>query len=594
MQQPNSKRNKIKETQKQPKFNSLSTPEDLEDEPLPMEYKIASINKNTNEKNSKKLIQTNLTQSIWQEETKGNQITEEEVNEIQIPFSNQIKQILNSKEKICNKNKDFNNIENKNNKNIKGYQHTSNNFSNISENLNFKNVNSFKNTNITEVILIGDEEEDKPINYSEIKKYSLNSMAKNTTASIKTINSNESGNQIKNPIMEEQADFDKKNLNQRNFDDTNNFNNQKVKSEYSSENKTNGNSFTKFDDEDKSNEKNQGHSIIINNNYKNIQNNGKYRTASQKSYDEEIRNNINFNKENNPNNIVRNYKTLNKINKNKNVNSDPLIKNPVLNNIETNIAEKTDIEPKSIKNANLRESSMQPKKGDITPEMLSLNNENEIKEKFDNSEEKEYIGTITLSELEENASVNVGIGNVKKNTTMNDLTRNSFISTKINNNQNFEFINKNQIKNNNKPKENIQCILKQNKTATYTDNLENPNQINNCPANNQELNPNVNDQTTNFFEFRKINDNNLQNNHNLNNDQNQKANFSPNGYLVPHKSNPLNRSGNNSANNSYNISRSEINFTHNITQNCLKTQNSSKFFYLNFTIIKNKKIKRLY
>jgi hypothetical protein len=584
MQQPNSKRNQIKEIQKQPKFNSLNTPEDLDDEPLPMEYTIASINKSTNEKNSKKLFQTNLPQSVRPEETKGNEITEEEENEIQIPFSNQIKRIKNFEEKICIKNNDFNNNENKNNKNINGYEQTSNNFSNFTENLNFRNVNSFKNTNIIEVILLGDEEEDKPINYNEIKKYSLNSMAKITTASIKTINSNESGNQIKNPIMEEQADFERKNLNQRNFDDLNNLNNQNVKSEYSSENKTNGKSFTKFDDRDKTYEKNQGHSIITNNNYISIPNNGKYRTASQKRFDEEFSNNIHFNKENNPNNIVRNYKTLDKININNNLNSAPLIKNPVLNNIEKNIVEKTDIEPKSIKSANLWESSMQPKKGDLTPGRFNLNNENEIKEKFDNSEEKEYIGTITLSELEKNASVNVGNGNVKKNATMNDLTRNSFISTQINNNQNFEFINKNKIKNNNKPKENIHCILKQNKTATYKDNLENPNQINNCPANNQELTPNVNDQTTNFFEFRKFNDNNLQNNY-----QNLKANFSPNGYLAPHKSNPINRSGNNSANNSYNISRSEINLTHNITQNCLKTQNSSKFFYLNFTIIKKTK-----
>jgi glutaminyl-tRNA synthetase len=66
--------------------------------------------------------------------------------------------------------------------------------------------------------------------------------------------------------------------------------------------------------------------------------------------------------------------------------------------------------------------------------------ENKVNEKSQKLEEKEYIVNTNHSEMEEKASVNPAISNIKKNTTMNDLKFNNAIKgnqiNKSNNNNN--------------------------------------------------------------------------------------------------------------------------------------------------------------
>lgn len=602
LKQTNLKNKEMSGMMKQPNCNKVFNQEDSEDEPLPMDYSskmrsIASINNQMNDKNTnqKKNFESNFSQVKKAEENKKTEILADEgEDEIQVPMSNQLKQINNQENKnnFYLGNENYKNCSVSNNK-YGSYNTTRNNFpNNFNENLSVQNVNTLKTLSVNENIFpIGDEEEDKPINLSEIKKLSLNSQLKNNSLNKNTLNSNDSGNLTKSP---------ESNIHQGGLSDLN-FNNQSSNPPKHRID-VNRKAYTKLSDRNKSNERlvaKDKSNINVNKIPKNgsFQNTNKNRTPSQNRFGAEIEDNYNiYNKENNPNNIMKsinnpihNYNTVNQ-------NSAPLLENQILNYVEKNLISNTDLENKSIKSANLWEYSVQPKKGDLTPKSIRSDaevekeneNENEIKEKTENFQEKEYIGTITLSELEENACVNKGIENSKKNTTMNDLRLNSILAKDqfsenefINGDNNGNYINNisnhlvsndknkgNYDRNQNDQAEKIYEILNQNKTATFKKTQEQA-------LKTEFINSKgVTDQTSNFFEYRKNNNNNK----NSNPKANLESNFSPKSIKTTHnKNNNLSVSENNcTSNNTNNVSRSDINYT----QNNLKTQNSSnKNFY---------------
>lgn len=557
-------KNKSKQTHSNAIINNL---EYSEDEPLPLNYitklkPIASLKNETSGTNPKKIFGV---KNIKAEEAKGNKIIDKE-DEIKIPISNQKQEINNLEDK--NNYCDNGNISG--NK-YAGYNSTSSNLSNkINENLNLRNVDGLKNdcTNISGCIakednLFGDEEEDKPmILNNEIKKCSLNSQTKNTSANVKQPSSIESNNQKKNP----KCHFNNGDVRE------NNFNSNLVASK---QNNKNGKVYMKLGDRNKSIEKhayendNTNYYTNYNTVRKSVPNNNnlksKHRTASQERFGEDIdlNNNFNYNKENNPSNIINSnindsLKNYNTVQNNYNKNSCLYLKTPILNDVKKNLVINSELENKSFKSPNLNEDcSVQPKRGDLTPKSIRSNNtddENQVNVKPQNLEEKEYIVDTNQSEIEEKASVNIAISNTKKNTTMNDLKFNSIKVNQIKINQNncesnFKI---NQIPN-------VNETLSQNKTVTIkkeqTNDLNNNFNNNN---NNKEVNiKNFNDQTTRFFEYRKNNQN-----------QDLESNLSPKSNLAPNK--------NKTNNNSKNMTRSEINFSQNTTQNNLKTQNSSK------------------
>ena len=573
LQQPNLNKYEMKNTSKQPNSSRINKPEDSEDEPLPMDYtsklkSIADLNNQKRGNNSKKRSEPKNQKA---EESKGTQILEEEEpEEIQVPISHQINQNKNLEDKksLTNKNKNYNS-NNSNNKSA-CFNPTNNNFSNnLNENLDVRNVRGLRSDNIKDDFLLGnEEEEDKPMNFrNEVKKYSLHSKAKNTSENIYSPESIDFYNQKKNLDCNLNTDETCEN----NFNSNYNVNNQNfnLNMNFSEQNNINGKVYTRLPERKKSNEK-----LATGDNH----NINKNRTASQKRFGEEIElvNNFNYNKENNTNNIINskndplriynakqdNYNTA-AINNNKN--SAPLIKNCILNKNEKNLVNNKKLENTSIKSSNLYDSSVQQKKGDLTPKSIRSNNtdeENETNYKPDNLQGT--LGNVILSELEENASVNIGSGDSKKNTTMNDLKNNYIASSQINNknkNNNYDFnFRNNQLHNDDE-------ILNQTNTATFK--KENKEELNEDINNNRKgaNNKNLNDQTTNFTEFRKSN----------NNITNTNSNFSSKGCLAPNKNNNLNTRANNyTNNNSNNMTRSDLNLSQNTTQNNLKTQNSSK------------------
>jgi len=588
MQKPTQFKNKIN-IQKQNFNNPEYKLEDLEDEPLPLDYnnKVKSIsslinsNKDRNNRNSvKKTKENNLFKETKYSKNIQNDIKSSSTNTTNKDFLNNINNIKNSKSRI---NKSSNLSSNKTNVDIK---------------------KSLKQEYIEEY-----EEEEKPKSIHELKRIS---------------NFNNLNNPLKGSFISNNGELPQ-NSNPSFLNNTNNSVyavNSIIENKIEPINTNNKQKETQKNDFMKNNKKTEQtifqsssqENFLIDNTTYNISENLRSIEIDmmndpiyQDLIKKETQKNKNLNVSNNDGTL--NFKNKGIINK----------ENLKINN-------------NSLGNRFSQDSFINQKKDGFTQKSKNSNNSNNKSNELTNENiemlETQNIENISDSDLEENISVNKSIIGMKKNFTMTDLKLSSNISIlnktshqqeksfEIQNN-NSNLINKNSFllktneqndllstelsnwKKNEDEKSKAETLMHKNYSKSKlhpeanTDNqqeiIENRIKEQDYIRNHEtktEL-KNLDDQTKNFFEFRKNNNFN-QKNEELNNNSNDRkfqadiynnsSNNFPDNYLA-NKNNNLSVSENYqfSKLNSNNISKGEITLSnYNYNSNCIKTQNSSK------------------